>query len=137
MSPPHINRSVMFSFVEQLNTTEFRSRFGSLELPVKDFLEWIASDNVPAAMDIMSEMEEKASRRKSVLKESQFLSSDNLAPRELGTEQFCQVPRTSLAVQTYGLKNSLNFDHFFIVSRSWLSRLYTEWSTVPTAIFWQ
>lgn len=58
-------------------------------------------------------MEEKVSRRKSELSESQFLTSDNLALHELRNEQFRQVLRASLAIRTYALKDSLIRKLFF------------------------
>lgn len=71
---------------------------------------------VPAANEVMKSTEVKDSRRKPALKMPQFLTSESLALRELGTEKIRQVLRASLGVHTYVMKDGRIielFAHFF------------------------
>lgn len=63
-------------------------------------------------------MEGKWSRLRFYLKAFWFLSSDNLALRELRTEKIFQVFRASLAMCTYALKNGQIREWFFHMIRN-------------------
>lgn len=86
-------------------TAAFLSNFIFHELSVKSFLEWVTRVAATASKEIMESMEASASRRKYVLKISQFLASENLVLLKLGTENIGQVLGESSAAQMYAMKN--------------------------------
>lgn len=58
----------MLSLVDLFDIPEFKREFNYSELPVKDFLMWAGKTAVPAAREIMSNIEEKVLRQESKLK---------------------------------------------------------------------
>lgn len=62
----------------------------------------------------MSKTKEKVSRRNSDLKETRFLTIDNLAIPEHGMEQIFQVLRASLAIDTSSIGRWLDLRAFLL-----------------------
>lgn len=110
---------MLISVVVIFATTAFDIKFSLLELPVKSFLEWIVTVEVPAAKEIMVSIEGNASERGSILRILQCFKSDDTALREPGTEQIFQVLRVSLAVHTYALNDAQIREPLFHVFRDW------------------
>lgn len=116
---------------------------------------WAEKAAVSAARNTMSKTEDNLSGRNSKLKESQFLTSDNLALHKLGTAQVLQVLRASPTIHTYALKdgrtgelflyhlryrhypasllNSARFLQFVLDSNSWVKAQILYGMSVPNA----
>lgn len=61
----------------------------------------------------MERVESKAWQRSSKLKEPQFLTTEHMALRGLGTEPSSQVLKSFLAVHTYAMKDGYMRELFF------------------------
>lgn len=86
MSTVDFNCSVLICFFVPIDILASSSKFTSLELPIKIFSELVATAAVPVAKEIMARMEVRLLRRKSALKESEFLKSEDLELHKLGAE---------------------------------------------------
>lgn len=105
MSFLNVNHSVTLSFGVLLDTPEIMRKGNFFELSVKEFFMWVEKAAVLVVNGIISTIKEKVSRQKSELEETQFLTSNHLALREIGMEQIFQVLRADLSIHTYALKN--------------------------------
>lgn len=100
MSTLDINCGVLISFLVLFDTADFKATLNYLGLHVMGYLEWIMTAAFPRANQSMKIFEVKVSKRKSALKEFQFLKSGSLALLELEIEQICHVFRICLPVRT-------------------------------------
>lgn len=101
----------------------FEEGFISLDPLTKIILNWVAKAAVPVAREIMVSVKVEALRRNIALKLLQFLKSENLALRELQTEQIYQGPRASLTVHTYTMKDGRIQEIFLYLFHNWNSRV--------------
>lgn len=118
MSHVDVSLSLMLFFQDLLQSPAVNAQFNPLHLPVKTFLAWVHTSDVPAATSIMRVMSEKAGHRKSELRESMFLDQTDAALRELGTEQIRRILCAVLAVNTYALKNDRIRECFLLLYRN-------------------
>lgn len=91
-SHTNINRTVMLSFVNFLDTSEYKRTFVALELPVKDFFMCVEKASVHSTKHIMSKIEERMSRRKYEIKNLSFRSAKTW--RSTSSEQ-CKFIKSS------------------------------------------
>lgn len=78
--------STLISFDVLFGSATFKAVLTFLHLLVKSFFERVATAAATARKEFIESMEVKKFRRKSALKQSQFLKSENLSLRELETE---------------------------------------------------
>lgn len=57
MRVPDVNRSVLIALAVLFSTDAFKSKFKSLEHPMKRFSEWVETEAIPATKEIMHRIE--------------------------------------------------------------------------------
>lgn len=87
MSTIDIHRGMLNFFIVLFDTTAFKIKFHSLELAVRSFLEWVAKAAVTAMKVAMETMKVKTLRRRSELRQFQFLKTGSRTLCGLGAEQ--------------------------------------------------
>lgn len=87
MSGPDMHCSVVIAFDVLLNTTAFKEKSNSPELLVKHSFDWVETAAVPGSREIMEGIIFKISRKYSVLKESMFLTSNDVSPWEFESKR--------------------------------------------------
>lgn len=86
-APALTERSIMLFFVDLIHTPEFKRKFSSLRLYLKDFLMCIGKGAVFTARKIMSKIKMMVSVWMPELEESYYLTSDRLDLCVIRTEQ--------------------------------------------------
>lgn len=97
-------------------TYVFDAKLNVFEHFMEKCLQWVERASVPAAKEIICRMKVEVLQGKSRLNVSQFLTSENMTLRQFETEHILQVPRASLAVKTYAMKEERTAEFFFNVS---------------------
>lgn len=116
MNTLDINGSVLFSILGLLGPAVFKEKFNSVEISLKSFLRLVAAAVAPAAKKGMERTVVKVLRRKSALRELQFLRGEILALRELDTEETRKLLIASQLLHAYAAKDARIQELLFHVS---------------------
>lgn len=99
--------------MELSNTPEFKCRLNSLEHSVKDLSIPVGKVFVPFEKYITTKIEEEVWKQQSELNETYIQTCDNLALRELETEQVHEVLTAILSIYTWMFKDCGICELFF------------------------
>lgn len=125
----NVNCNLLTGSVRIFQIEKFNAKFRILSINKTEFVKWVVEADFASSQEDVDVLRTKMPAQKANIPASIFAVTNPPLLRDAGTEQFCQVPMASKAVQTYAASDERRSE--------WLSTPLAQKTVFSKALEWE